>query len=140
MNRNGLIALEALIASAQVLLLAIVVTCLLLCFWQTWSECNQASRQRQWSTLTFAYLDQDFQAAEKVQITAAWFKITTPEGEYIYQLTEEGSFYRGRGSAFYALAKVEAVRWWRQAGGLLWIELVFPLGNYRMCYSLAGLE
>jgi twitching motility protein PilT len=66
MNKRGMIALEALVASAQILLLAAVVCGLLVTFWQTWLACNQASRQRQWSTVAFAYLDQDLRDADRV--------------------------------------------------------------------------
>lgn len=139
MNKRGMAALEALIASAQILLLAAAVTGLLVTFWQVWHESNQASRQRQWTTVAFAYLDADLRNAEKVIVTASNIRVVQADMENIYQVTTDKSFYRGEGSAYYPLAIVDSVRWW-QEGDLLWVEIIFPGESYRCCYCLEGTQ
>lgn len=139
MNKRGMVALEALIASAQVLLLAAAVSGLLVIFWQSWLESTQASRQRQWSTVAFAYLDADLRNAEKVTVTFSEIRVIQEGKEYVYRVTADKSFYRGEGSAFYPLAKVISVRWW-QEGNLLWIEIYYPKESYRCCYCLEGAQ
>lgn len=139
MNKRGMAALEALIASAQILLLAAAVSGLLVTFWQCWFESNEASRQRQWSTVAFAYLDADLKNAERVFVTASNIRVIQEDEEYIYQVTTDKSFYRGQGSAYYSLAIVDSVRWW-QEGKLLWIEIIFPGESYRCCYCLEGIQ
>lgn len=135
MNKKGMIALEALIASTQILLLAAVVTGLLVTFWQIWLDSNRASQQRQWSTVAFAYLDQDLKSAERVVVTRSAIRVILPGEEYTYTVTLDKSFYRGKGQAYYALALVEDVRWW-QEGSLLWVEIFYPQESYRCCYCL----
>lgn len=135
MNKKGMMALEALIASAQILLLAAVVTGLLVTFWQIWLDSNRASQQRQWSTVAFAYLDQDLKSAERVVITSSAIRVFLPGEEYAYTVTSDKSFYRGKGQAYYPLALVEDVRWW-QEGSLLWVEIFYPQESYRCCYCL----
>ena len=132
-----MVALEALIASALALLLAAAVTGLLAAFWQIWSESNRACRQRQWSTVTFGYLDEDLRCADTVRVSANNLRIIQGERECVYQVTESKSLYRGIGNAYYPLAQIESARWW-QEGGLLWVELIFPGVSYRCCYSLVG--
>lgn len=139
MNKRGMVALEALIASAQVLLLAAAVSGLLVIFWQSWLESTQASRQRQWSTVAFAYLDADLRNAEKISVTFSEIRVIQEGKEYVYRVTADKSFYRGEGSAFYPLAKVNSVRWW-QEGNLLWIEINYPEESYRCCYCLEGAQ
>jgi len=139
MNKRGMVALEALIASAQVLLLAAAVSGLLVIFWQSWLESTLASRQRQWSTVAFAYLDADLRNAEKVTVTFSEIRVIQEGKEYVYRVTADKSFYRGEGSAFYPLAKVNSVRWW-QEGNLLWIEIYYPEESYRCCYCLEGAQ
>lgn len=139
MNKRGMVALEALIASAQVLLLAAAVSGLLVIFWQSWLESTQASRQRQWSTVAFSYLDADLRNAEKVTVTFSEIRVIQEGKEYVYRVTADKSFYRGEGSAFYPLAKVNSVRWW-QEGNLLWIEIYYPEESYRCCYCLEGAQ
>lgn len=139
MNKRGMIALEALVASAQILLLAAVVCGLLVTFWQTWLACNQASRQRQWSTVAFAYLDQDLRDADRVVVTSGEIRITQGSKEYLYRVTEDNSFYRGLGSAFYPLGIVDSVSFlWER--DLLWVELNYPKESYRCCYYLEGVQ
>ncbi|HBS94056.1 MAG TPA: hypothetical protein DG577_03715 [Firmicutes bacterium] len=139
MNKRGMVALEALIASGQVLLLAAAVSGLLVIFWQSWLKSTQASLQRQWSTVAFAYLDADLRNAEKVTVTFSEIRVIQEGKEYVYQVTADKSFYRGEGSAFYPLAKVDSVRWW-QEGNLLWIEIYYPEESYRCCYCLEGVQ
>ncbi|HBI55237.1 MAG TPA: hypothetical protein DDY38_00170 [Firmicutes bacterium] len=139
MNKRGMVALEALIASGQVLLLAAAVSGLLVIFWQSWLKSTQASLQRQWSTVAFAYLDADLRNAEKVTVTFSEIRVIQEGKEYVYQVTADKSFYRGEGSAFYPLAKVDSVRWW-QEGNLLWIEIYYPAESYRCCYCLEGVQ
>lgn len=137
MKKEGMAALEALLAAAQVLILAAVVCALLVTFWQTWLEKNEASRQRQWVTVAFAYLDQDLRDADQVFVTASELRILQGNREYIYRVTAENSFYRGLGSAFYPLGIVESVSF-RLEGDLLWVELNFSRESYRCCYFLEG--
>lgn len=137
MNKGGMAALEALIAAAQVLILAAVVCALLVTFWQTWLKYNEACRQRQWAAVAFAYLDQDLRDAEEVLVTASELRIVQENRECIYRVTAEKSFYRGLGSAYYPLGIVESVSF-RRKGDLLWAELYFPGECYRCCYFLEG--
>lgn len=139
MSKGGMAALEALIAAAQVLVLAAVVCTLLVTFWQTWLEHTEASRQRQWSTVAFAYLDQDLRDADKVYVTATEVRIIQGNKECIYRVTADNSFYRGLGSAFYPLGIVESVSFQLQ-GDLLRVELNFPGESYRCCYCLEGVQ
>jgi hypothetical protein len=135
MNKRGTIALEALIASAQILLLAAAVASLLGTFWQSWHGSNEASRQRQWSVVAFAYLDADLENANSVVLTASEIRVSQAKGVIVYRVTADKSFYRGLGDSFYPLAIVDSVRWWRD-GQLLWVELFFPEQTYRCCYCL----
>lgn len=137
MNRRGAIALEALIASGQILLLAATVTAMLSLFWQSWHGATEASHQRQWSTATFAYFEEDLAMADRVVVSPTLLKILTPEGDYVYCMTGDKSFYRGQGSAFYPLAKVDSVNW-QLEGDLLWLELIFPDESYGCYFYLGG--
>lgn len=137
MNKKGVIALEALLASAQVLLLAATVAALLGAFWQSWHKGVIGGRQRQWSAMAFAYLERDLTKAERVVAMKAKLSIFTPEGEYIYLVTEDKSFYRGLGSAYYPLAKVESVSW-SYEGNVLKLELFFPDESYSCQFYLEG--
>lgn len=135
MNNRGTTALEALIASAQTLLLAAAVAGLLATFWQSWHGSNEASRQRQWSAAAFAYLDDDLENAQRVVLTDSEIRVTQATGVVVYRVTADKSFYRGVGNSFYPLAVVESVRWWR-AGKMLWIELYFREESYCCCYCM----
>jgi len=135
MNKRGTIALEALIASAQILLLAAAVASLLGTFWQSWHGSNEASRQRQWSAAAFAYLDADLENAQRVMLSASEIRVIQATGVVVYRVTADKSFYRGLGNSFYPLAVVDSVRWWRD-GKLLWIELYFSEESYRCCYCM----
>lgn len=137
MNKRGVAALEALIAAAQILLLAATVTGLLLNFWRSWGESTSASRRRQWTTVAFAYLDEDIRAADRVIVTPSVLRICRGEEEITYQITGDNSFYRGLGQAYYPMAKLNSVCW-RLEGDLLWIELVYPGESYQCCYCLEG--
>lgn len=137
MNRRGTAALEAVIASGLTLMLLLVTVSLFTAVHVQWKEISQAQLQRQWAALAFTYLDADMAEAQAVSITPLELRVTLPEGQWVYRVSAENSFYRGRGYDYYALAMVDSARWWRE-GDLLWVELSFPGGKYRCCWLAPG--
>jgi len=135
MNGKGTVALEAVIASGLSLLLLMVLTSMLIVFWQTWHQNIQYLHQRQWTAMAFQYLDKDMKNAQGVVLTTNEIRVTLPDGTYVYRVSVEKSFYRGLGSTFYALALVDSARWWWE-GDLLWVELTYPNESYRSCYFI----
>jgi len=135
MNKKGTAALEAIIASGQVLLLLTVLASLLIIFWHNWQDNTQYSRQRQWAAMAFDYLDRDIGNAQRVVVSSNEINLHIQDDRYNYRVSPEKSFYRNLGTAYYPLAMVDAVDWWWE-GDLLWIEIIYPDESYRSCYYI----
>ena len=140
MNKKGTIALEAVIASGLALLLLSVIASQLLVFWQSWHQLTQDGRQRQWTVTAFEYLEKDIRQAQQIILTSNEIRLTLPEGNYVYRVNNENSFYRGQTSPstyYFSLAIVDSARWWRE-GELVWIELTYPNESYKSCFYISG--
>src|SRR5690554_7857516 len=94
MNKKGTAALEAIIASGQVLLLLTVLASLLIIFWHNWQDNTQYSRQRQWAAMAFDYLDRDIGNAQRVVVSSNEINLHIQEDRYNYRVSPEKSFYR----------------------------------------------